>query len=136
MRIVLVEDDPGVARSLTRLLKGHGHEVFHCETLRQARLCLGLLSCPEDGPSFTDLDELRVEFVETYGVLRRPMDVVVLDRQVSGEDGWALAPLVRAQGLSRVVLMSGDAPFGSPPHFLKGSDPRLLLDAIEGVSSS
>lgn len=104
MDILIVEDDESVARSFVRILSTSGHTVRHVATV-------------EEGLAAIRLPDFKA-------------DVLLLDRQVFGKDGWSLKE--HAPPGVRVVLMTGEPPNDAPPHFLKGTHPSVLLSMISG----
>ena len=102
--IVLVEDDLILARTFIRVL-GKAHNVLHFPTVRDAREHLTSHPTP---------------------------DVLLLDRQVGWDNGWALREEVGAS--VRVVLMTGAPPQGNTlPFFHKGVDSiQRLIEMVEG----
>lgn len=103
MKVLIVEDDPLVASTLRRLIKRHGMEV------------LDVVPSIEHGAA-----KLR----------ECSPDVLLLDREVEDGIGWKLKELAPAS--CRVVLMSGNPPANSPPHYVKGGDISILLKMLRG----
>lgn len=103
LRILVVEDDEQLQRTWIRLLKRRGHEVSVVATVAECRSAMSA-SAP---------------------------DVLLLDRQLGGEDGWQLRD--DAPKTTRVVLMTGNPPENAPPHYFKAHDPvETLYRMIEG----
>ncbi len=100
-RMVLVEDEPILARTFIRIFSTRGYEITHITNVAEAT------------------EYLRTQ---TY-------DVVLLDRQVIGGDGWELA----CHSRSKVVLMTGNPPPGNTlPFFFKGlEDIQQLIKMVE-----
>jgi len=67
-------------------------------------------------------------------LLRDPPHVLLLDRNVHNEIGWDLKD--EAPSGTGVVLMSGHAPSGSPPYWMKTLSLDTLFDMIESAASS
>lgn len=103
LNILMLEDDVPLQRALTRLLKRGGHTVTVVGTVPE---CRNLLS----------------EVVP---------DVLLLDREVAGQDGWSLRHEVPDS--VRVVLMTGSPPPDAPPHLVKPMPAKDLLGAVEGA---
>lgn len=91
----------------------------------------GMLVTPCDGGAA--LDELMAE---------RPVDLVVLDVNMPGEDGVSIARRLRARGNVGVVMLTarGDAfdqviglEVGADDYLVKPADPRLLLARVRAV---
>jgi len=102
--LVLVEDDLMLASTFIRVL-GKTHNILHFLTVKDARAHLALNPTP---------------------------DVLLLDRQVGYDNGWALREEV-GTGV-RVVLMTGAPPQGnSLTFFHKGVDNiQKLISMVEG----
>ncbi len=77
MQVLIVEDNEDIAWTLSRLLQGLGHDAVCCLTPRSA------------------LDALN---------FYKP-DLVLLDIGLPEIDGYALAMLLRQQGLARTPIM-------------------------------
>jgi two-component system OmpR family response regulator len=101
LRILIVEDDDLVGHALQHTLQRRGHTVEWATTV-------------EEG-------ETRL--------LASPPEVLLLDRQVFGRDGWSLREKVTEA--TRVVLMTGQAPIDSPPHYRKGDGVEILFKMLE-----
>ena len=98
----MVEDDLLLGPTLRRVLRNRGHEVEGVQTVSEGEARLQT-ACPE---------------------------VLLLDREVAGRDGWALRE--KAPEEVRVVLMTGSAPEGAPPHYQKATEASILFKLIEG----
>jgi len=98
MKVLVVEDDALLRRSIQRWLKAKGYEVILATNVTEGRLLL----------------------------LATPIDVLLLDRDVHGENGWALKE--EAPAHVKVVLMTGDrdVPEGTR-YFAKGEAPLSVL---------
>ncbi len=103
MNILMVEDNVYVAKTLIRALRNKGHDVTWAPTVEHGEEKMTA------GPTF---------------------HVVLLDQDVAGINGWALRE--RAPAGARVVLMTGNPPPNSPPHYLKGDPLEKLFTMIEG----
>lgn len=114
MRIVIVDDNPICSRPLSLLLRAAGHTAF----------------CVDSGPD-------AVEAVRHY----RP-DLLVLDVQMPGLDGWAVLRELRTQASSRelpVIMYSGGGDstedearrLGAQDYIAKGTGWDRLLSRIE-----
>jgi DNA-binding response OmpR family regulator len=101
LRILMVEDDELLQEAYRRFLKRRGHTVTVAGTVLEGRARLA------DKP-----------------------DVLLLDRQVLGGDGWSLRH--EAAPGCRVVLMTGHGPPDSPPHWQKSGNLNELYALIEG----
>jgi CheY-like chemotaxis protein len=87
-RVLVVDDDPAALRMYGRLLEAAGYEAVQCDSGIGA-----------------------VELVE-----RQPFDVVVMDLNMPGLDGWMAMSLIRArQPTLPVVILTG----GSEPELEK-----------------
>ena len=102
----MVEDDSAVGKSYSRVLRRHGYAVTWASSVPQGREIL----------------------------LRDPPQVLLLDRNVHDEIGWDLKE--EAPSGTGVVLMSGHAPSGSPPHWSKGFSLDSLFEMIEAAAST
>jgi DNA-binding response OmpR family regulator len=79
MRILLIEDEPALARMVRRGLTAHGHQVLHAET-------------GEDGLLFLDAE---------------PIDLVLLDILLPGRDGQqTLAEIRRTRSDLPVIMLT------------------------------
>lgn len=99
MQVLLVEDEPIVARSVGRLLKGNGFEVSHVETATAA------------------FDAIQAD----------DPDMVILDLGLPDQDGLDLLRALRRNGdATRVLVLSGRAPSVDGPLALRaGADDFL-----------
>jgi DNA-binding response OmpR family regulator len=102
--MVLVEDDPLLARSFIRTFR-RKYDITHFVRVSEAR-----------------------EYLK-----KNSPDVLLLDRQVTGDDGWSLRHDVNHTH-TRVVLMTGNPPPGTTlTFFQKGvEDLQRLIDMVEG----
>jgi DNA-binding response OmpR family regulator len=85
MKLLIVDDDPDVARMLTRVMESRGHVVSHCAS----------------------------PFGVSALILRDPPDLVILDVNMPGLEGPALAALIANLPLKRrpqAILWSAMAP--------------------------
>lgn len=101
--MVLVEDDPLLARTFKRAF-GKKYDITHFVRVGEAR-----------------------EYLKRYSP-----DVLLLDRQVTGDDGWSLRHDANPE-VTRVVLMTG-APLSNNtlPFFHKGvEDLQRLISLVE-----
>lgn len=103
MKILMVEDDVLLAKSLSRVLSSRGHQV-------------DVVSAFSEGKARLTSPELDI-------------DVLLLDREVGEMDGWSLQHL--APSRVKVVLMTGRSPENAPAHYLKGLDLSPLFLMIE-----
>lgn len=107
MRVLLVDDEPGILRALERLFRRRGHEV---RTTDSARGAIGLLD----------------EFTP---------DVVISDFRMDGMNGAELLQVVAARTPgARRILLSGFADtdqFGGAVFVRKPYDPQALLRLCE-----
>ena len=93
MRILLIEDEPAVARMVERGLTAHGHQMLHAET-------------GEDG----------LLFVHT-----EPVDLVLLDILLPGRDGHGvLATIRRCRSDLPVIMLTARDDLGSKVSALDG----------------
>lgn len=99
----MVEDDAMVAKAFIRSFNMAGHVTRWISTVEEAK------------------KQLR------EGLLP---DVLLLDKDVDGEDGWRLAEMARPT--TRVVRMTGNPPPNAPPHYVKGTSLKVLHDMIAG----
>lgn len=102
LHVLVLEDDPLLQRSFARIIRRKGHEVVMTGTVEECRKTL----------------------------LTAPPDVLLLDREVAGKDGWVMKR--EAPKAVRVVLMTGSPPPDAPPHLLKPMTVDELIHAIEG----
>lgn len=110
LRILLVEDDPLVARAFVRKLESRGHEVVHVTSIAGAERAI------------------------TFGVAAP--QVIIADREVEDGDAWEWARRFHAELDADdvlVVFMTG-APSANPPagFFLKSDQIARLIETIEG----
>lgn len=99
--MLIVEDDEFLAKAFSRAFRNRGYDVHIAATVDKAKAAL-----------------FAAEF-----------DVVLLDREVAGKDGWALKASLPAT--TRSVLMTGNPPKDPPVHFLKGSSAQALYDLVD-----
>jgi len=114
-KIIVVDDDPELLALLRRFLTGHGHQV----------------QAVSDGRA---LDQ---------ALQRGPVDVVVLDLMMPGEDGLAICRRLRAAGDYTPILMltaRGDPidrilglEMGADDYLAKPFEPRELLARITAI---
>ncbi len=109
LHVLVLEDDELLQRSLLRLLTRRGHSVTVASTV----------------------DEFRERLSQPFPLGKSRPDVLLLDRQVHGKDGWSLS--AEAPEGSRVVLMTANAPQNSPPHLSKPFRVDELYAAVEGL---
>ena len=93
-----------VGECYSRVLRRHGYAVTWASSVPQGREIL----------------------------LRDPPHVLLLDRNVQGDIGWVLKD--EAPSGTGVVLMSGHAPSGSPPYWMKSLSLDTLFDMIESAA--
>lgn len=103
MKILVVEDDDLVQEALRRLLACEGFKTIDIVASVQA-------------------GEAKLSAA--------PPDVLLLDREVVGGNGWSLSE--KAPSGCRVVLMTGAPPVDAPPHYLKGSPVSVLIQMVRG----
>ncbi len=113
--VLVVDDDPGICRLLTRFLRGEGFEV---ETVTSGRSMWQKL--------------------ETW-----PCDLLILDlRLPSGEDGLSLARSIRQQSEIAIIMLTGRSDcvdkivgleVGADDYVTKPFEPRELLARIRSV---
>jgi DNA-binding response OmpR family regulator len=102
MKILMVEDDFDLGSILVDILKDRGHEVEWVRTVAEGKTHLQA----------------------------QPPEVLLLDREVFGLDGWALREVVSEA--VRVVLMTGSKVSDATPHYRKATDIEILFRMIEG----
>lgn len=112
-RVLLVEDDPGVAEALALALHGLGHEV----------------EVAADGPSGVT-------------AASGPVDVMVLDVMLPGYDGFEVARRVRTTSLLPIVMLTARSDSsdmvaglecGADDYVTKPVEPRVLDARIKAV---
>lgn len=107
VRILLVDDEPGILRALERLFRRRGHEV---RTTDSGRAAIGLLD----------------QFMP---------DVVISDFKMEGMNGAELLQLIAARApAARRILLSGYADvdeFSGAVFVRKPYDPQALLRLCE-----
>lgn len=111
LRILLIEDDPLVGRSIKRLLESRGHHVHLLDTL--------------------------VSMTMREAAIRSRPQVVIADHQVGAQNGWFWAEAIFGEASLfpvRIIPMSGNPPSVSGTCFLKGSDPMILINMVESDS--
>ncbi|MCB1971433.1 MAG: response regulator transcription factor [Geminicoccaceae bacterium] len=119
MRILLVEDDPDLARQIRRLLEQEGYAVDHAA----------------DGPLALEMGR------------DAPYAAVILDPGVPGMDGLTVLKRWRNAGLTMPVIvltasrtevsdMREGVRAGATNYLLKPVDSELLLDWVRGVVNS
>lgn len=107
--ILVLEDDQLLQKSWRRVLEKRGHDVIMAGTVEEFRTLLHSPPCE----------------------VKKHPDVLLLDRQVHCNDGWALRK--EAPPGVRVVLMTGQPPPDAPPHYLKALMPiNVLVSMVEG----
>jgi len=115
MRVLLVEDDLGLAEAVVAFLAGKGYAVDRADTLQQARASLPLA----------------------------PWDAVLLDLHLPDGDGLSLVPAVRRQvpGASIIVLTARDQvsdrirglDAGADDYLVKPYDPEELMARLRAI---
>ena len=119
MRILLVEDDPDLARQLERLLSQEGYAVDHAD----------------DGPLALEMGK------------DAPYSAVILDPGLPGMDGLTVLKRWREAGLAMPVIvltasrteisdMREGVRAGATNYLVKPVDNELLLDWVRGVVNS
>lgn len=112
--ILIVDDDPGIRRLLTRYLSEHGYLVTGAADGREMRRALDA-AIP---------------------------DLIILDLMLPGEDGLTLFRTLNADGIIPVIILTardqaGDRvlglEFGADDYVPKPFEPRELLARIKGV---
>jgi DNA-binding NtrC family response regulator len=102
----MIEDDKMVGECYVRVLRRRGYAVTWASSVPQGREILA----------------------------RDPPHVLLLDRNVQGDIGWVLKD--EAPSGTGTVLMSGHAPSGSPPYWMKSLSTDTLFEMIEDAASS
>lgn len=110
--ILILEDDVLLQRSFARIFRRRGYEVSVAGTV----------------------EEFREKLSAPFSPTRQLPDVIMLDREVAGSNGWAMKDLVPET--ARVLLMTGNPPADAPPHLLKPINVTELLAAVEGMQST
>lgn len=103
--ILLVEDDPALARMFLRILGKQGYTVHHVASVREARAALDEHQAP---------------------------DILLTDRDVPDGNAWDLRAYVEP-ARTKVVLMTGNPPHDPPPFFQKGTSISILLKMLEAT---
>jgi DNA-binding response OmpR family regulator len=88
MRVLVVEDDPGIADLMVRGLERAGYEAVAASSGRQA-----LVSAPEPDVVLLDLGLPDMDGVEVCRVLRARSDVAIIVVTARGEEGDRVAAL-------------------------------------------
>lgn len=112
--ILLVDDEPSIREPLTEYLESQGFTVSGAESAAAARAIL----------------------------LARPIDLVVTDIMMPGEDGLSLTRHIRANGVMPVILLTARADeteriigleMGADDYVVKPFNPRELVARIRTV---
>ena len=113
-RILLLEDDPAIARTVIYALERSGLQVTHCLLVRDAQQQLAL----------------------------RPHDLLVLDVSLPDGSGLDLCRQVRAQGATPVLMLSAHGEeidrvlgleLGADDYVTKPFSPRELVARVRGL---
>ncbi|OLR92881.1 response regulator transcription factor [Actinokineospora bangkokensis] len=136
MRILVVEDDPGVAGAIVDALRARGHGVLHVGTAAQARelrpeveLVLLDLGLP-DGDGFEVLRDLRrASAIPVLVLTARDAERDVVRGLRLGADDYLVKPVRLGELLARIDAVVRRAGSTAEPGVVEVGDLRVELDA-------